>query len=174
MAEAERAFDFIQEFEGGGKLHTIPGDPGGTTKWGFSQRANPDVDIENLTRGKALKLFRERYWDPLRLDEVKSQKIANEVSEFGFNAGIHTGTYVAQQAANYVLSLEPSGWPELTLDGQLGPKTLQALNAIYDAGAVHVAAWLGRFNLLQLKYYRSVDNSLVERFFVGWTRRVID
>ena len=38
----------VIEREGGDKLTKDPSDPGGTTKYGISQRANPDVDIENL------------------------------------------------------------------------------------------------------------------------------
>lgn len=39
-----------------------PDDPGGETKWGISARANPDVDIKNLTKEQAIEIYRNNYW----------------------------------------------------------------------------------------------------------------
>lgn len=39
-----------------------PVDPGGETKWGISKRANPDVDIKNLTREQAVEIYKRKYW----------------------------------------------------------------------------------------------------------------
>jgi hypothetical protein len=39
-----------------------PLDPGGETKWGISKRANPDVDIKNLTKAGAIDIYKQKYW----------------------------------------------------------------------------------------------------------------
>ena len=44
--------DHVLESEGGSKITKDPLDPGGTTKYGISQRAYPNTDIENLTEGE--------------------------------------------------------------------------------------------------------------------------
>ena len=39
-----------------------PVDAGGETKWGISKRANPDVDIKNLTKEEAIEIYARKYW----------------------------------------------------------------------------------------------------------------
>lgn len=72
MNNFEKAMPFIADHEWGnrkdGGLTRDPVDPGGVTKYGISQRANPDVDVANLTLENAFKLYRARYWDAYNLD----------------------------------------------------------------------------------------------------------
>ncbi|SRR5258708_5185619 len=42
-----------------------PNDPGGTTKYGFSQKAYPHLDIAALTRDQARELCYKDYWTAL-------------------------------------------------------------------------------------------------------------
>ena len=66
-----KAFDIvIMILEGGGKTHTVPGDPGGTTKYGFAQKYNMDIDVASLTEEQARKRMYERYWKPAGADDV--------------------------------------------------------------------------------------------------------
>lgn len=51
-----RCIAFVFESEGG--LSEDPNDKGGTTKFGISQRAYPNVDIKNLTRQQAELIYR--------------------------------------------------------------------------------------------------------------------
>ena len=39
-----------------------PQDPGGETKFGISKRAYPNVDIKNLSRKQAIKIYYDDYW----------------------------------------------------------------------------------------------------------------
>ncbi len=43
--------------EDDGSLHTDPADPGGTTRFGISQRAYPNVDLTKLDRAGAMKIY---------------------------------------------------------------------------------------------------------------------
>lgn len=45
-----------------------PHDDGGETNFGLSKRANPDLDIKNLTLDQAVAAYRARYWTPHGLD----------------------------------------------------------------------------------------------------------
>lgn len=178
MAKLEPAFDYAMRFEGGGVVHEVPGDPGGLTKWGLSQRANPDLDIANLSREDAIEAYRERYWTPRKLWGLFSQSMANEVFEFTINADpawMNRGRAIraAQKTANDVIEAARLDRDPLRLDGVIGPRTIRALNAIADAGPLHEFAWLDRFNLYQLEFYRSLRRDLVDRFLLGWTRRVV-
>lgn len=180
MASLRKSFDFAMEFEGGGVTHTVTGDPGGTTKWGLSQRANPDLDIANLTKAQAIEVYRERYWNPRRLGELESQLMADEIFEFAINsdpAFSNRGQAIraAQLAANdvFIADMDPQ---RLDVDGQMGPKTVAALNSIGYEGedSLHVLAWDARFNIYQLIRYRSLRRELTKRFLLGWSRRVVE
>lgn len=48
----------------------VTNDGGGTTRWGISKKGNPDVDVENLSREGAVSIYHERYWTPIRGDEL--------------------------------------------------------------------------------------------------------
>lgn len=43
-------------------------DPGGETKFGISKRANPDLDIANLTLVQAMDVYYKKYWQAFNLD----------------------------------------------------------------------------------------------------------
>lgn len=181
MASLEKAFDFaVMVLEGGGVVHRVEGDPGGTTKFGISQRANPDLDIASLTRPEAIEVYRERYWDPRRLGELNSQTMADEIFEFTINAdpAFASGgraVKAAQVSANRVLQHMDRPLV-LEDDGIMGDITLGALN--YIAGSpLAVMAWEGApecFNVRQLVHYRGLRRDLVRRFLYGWTRRIVE
>lgn len=63
-----KAMEFVGKWEWRGRadggLTDNPVDPGGVTKWGISKRANPDLDIKNLTLEQALQIYWDRYWLP--------------------------------------------------------------------------------------------------------------
>jgi lysozyme family protein len=52
--------DFIFRWEGG--YVNDPADPGGETKYGISKNANPGVDIKNLTKEDAKRIYHDKYW----------------------------------------------------------------------------------------------------------------
>ena len=39
-----------------------PKDPGGETNFGIAKRSHPDVDIKNLTKGDATKIYKGLCW----------------------------------------------------------------------------------------------------------------
>ena len=69
-----------------------PNDRGGKTNFGISSRANPDIDVANLTREQAIRIYRERYWDPLRADQLPE-----DVRELAFDTAVHHGVGRARQ-----------------------------------------------------------------------------
>lgn len=67
---AKTIFFVLNNLEGGGKLVNHKSDPGGLTKWGFSQRWNPDIDVRALDEAGASQLALERYWIPAGADDL--------------------------------------------------------------------------------------------------------
>lgn len=62
-SRAEGIAFVLQDLEGG--AHVVDNhDGGGTTKFGITKRHNPDVDVANLTFGRAKEIAESRYWQP--------------------------------------------------------------------------------------------------------------
>jgi len=70
-ANADKTIRFvINKLEGGGKIVNHKSDPGGLTKWGFSQKWNPDIDVQALDEESAVNRALERYWIPAGADDL--------------------------------------------------------------------------------------------------------
>ena len=70
-ANADKTIRFVlNKLEGGGKVTDHKSDPGRLTKWGFSQRWNPDIDVRTLDEAGASQLAVERYWIPAGADDL--------------------------------------------------------------------------------------------------------
>lgn len=67
----EKILQFTWDWEGRGQVHTVSGDPGGTTKWGIAQRYHPDVDVASLTEDKAREIYYREYWLKYKCDQDK-------------------------------------------------------------------------------------------------------
>jgi lysozyme family protein len=61
----DKIFQFTMKWEGWDKITDDPDDPGGLTKFGLSTKANPGLDIANLTLEDAECIYKNRYWFPV-------------------------------------------------------------------------------------------------------------
>jgi lysozyme family protein len=125
-AQFASAFDYLMRWEDdpndSGKV-TV--DPGGRTRYGIAEKYWGTVlpsDFyttmsANDARTFASGFYRNNFWEPLHLDSVQHQFLADYILSLAVNLGI---TQVVR-------------WIQLTLDlvedGILGPETLAAINA---------------------------------------------
>lgn len=149
MSAFDLAFDRTLGHEGG--YVNNPDDPGGETKYGISKRANPDVDVRNLTLAQAQWIYRQRYWLPLHADAMP-ESAAIQVFDAAVNHGIKPAIRMLQRALG------------VPVDGVIGPVTLNAMIAVDDA------RFVARFAAERLLYY--TDLAGWGAFGRGWTRRV--
>ena len=101
--------------------------------------------------------YKENFWDKLRLDEIKSDRIADLIFKFAVNVGIKRAVRYAQMVAN------------VRLDGIIGNNTINALNSL-DSGYFEE-----RYKAEFIKYYNGLakDNpDRCNRFLNGWLNRV--
>jgi lysozyme family protein len=129
----ETAWEETMLYEGSGKLHKTPGDPGGWTKWGISQRllekVRPGTKVKDLTEEDAKAIAEEVFWTPMKLDLLRNWNYPDYTSvqailfDFAFNTG---QTLMPVRHLQWAINLR-NRRAELVLDGRLGPKTLTAL-----------------------------------------------
>ena len=181
MADIKLSMELLKQVEHSGRndklLHKNKGEIG-LTFFGIYEGAHPNwkgwnivkrylgftPDIKqcskilaNVTDLYALvcDFYKEEFWDKARLDEVKSQKIADEIFIFGVNVGMKTAVIKAQ----FLIDAKPNG--------VLETKTLTLLNK-YDEDKFDVL-----FDEEEIKYYDKLIK-LHSKFKIneaGWHNR---
>lgn len=64
----------------------------GETNFGINKTANPDIDVKNLTKEKAIELYRERYWNAIGAD-----KLPPDLAYVAFDAAVNQGVGAAKE-----------------------------------------------------------------------------
>lgn len=127
----ERSWIKLRFVERGYSNH--PKDRGGPTNYGITEavaRANGyRGDMKDLPIETAKNIAKSQYWNTLRLDDVfplVGEDVTHELMDTGYNMGIATAGQFLQRTLN-VLNREGRDYPDLLVDGLIGPMTLNAL-----------------------------------------------
>lgn len=167
MANIDILLKFILSFEGGYSNH--PDDKGGATNkgvtiatWrqvGYDKDGDGDIDVADLklitdadVRDRVLK---PHYWDRWKADYIKSQSIANLVVDWVWASGKYGITGVQR-----ILGV--------AVDGIVGPKTLEAINA-REPGPLFEAIKAARRAFIRNLVAKNPRQKVFE---AGWLRRL--
>lgn len=157
-----------------------PNDKGGPTNWGITQavaRAHGYTgDMRNLTRAQALSILEADYWYGPRFDQVAaiSSAIATELTDTGVNMGPPVAAKFLQRSLN-VFNNQGKLYPDITADGQIGPRTISALKTFLDQRKQQgEKVMLKALNSLQGVRYIELSESRPanQAFTYGWFERV--
>ena len=150
--------DEVIKSEGGSRITMDPLDAGGTTKYGISQRAYPDLDIKELTEQEAKNIYRLDYWIPSKASKVPAQ-IREIYFDMVVNFGQRSAVKVLQQACN------GKNTYNIKVDGLIGNATIGACKNLEPDR-------LRAYRVL--KFARIViKKPSQERFWFGWYRRAL-
>lgn len=170
----DHAFTDLLEKEGGYSNH--PYDPGGETMYGITKvvaRANfYQGPMDQMPLDWAKRIYRVQYWESQRLDAIAaaSPSAAFELFDTGVNMGVGTAGKFLQEALN-ALNRGATEWPDLTVDGVLGPVTLDCLTRyVRKRGTQGEHVLVRILNALQgAEYIRQTKvNPKKEDFIYGW------
>ena len=164
MAEFLPAFERAILAEGGYRLHQVDGDTGGLTYAGIARAKNPGwAGWAWIDRGETppsdlvRQFYRDGWWSPLRGDEICNQDAAYTLYSFATNAGLKTAVRLLQVVVG------------VTPDGVMGPRTIEALNAMEPR------LFLSLYALARIARYRDIvarDRSQ-GKFLLGWINRTL-
>ena len=166
--------DAVIEREGGFVDH--PADRGGATCWGVTQavaRANGYAGpMRSLPRATAAVIYRRLYWLRPGFDTVapRAPKIAAELFDTGINMGPAVATAFLQRALN-ALNRGATDYPDIALDGVVGPRLLAALDAfLARRGKAAEGVLLKAIEALQGERYVALAERRPanEAFLYGW------
>ena len=163
MERFKKFLDYIFEVEGG--FTDDENDRGGKTNWGITEEEAREFgytgDMRNLTKDFAKNIYLKKYYLGNKLDKVVNDKVALSICDWAVNSG-RNGTKNAQIAINQLTNAN------LDVDGIIGNKTLEALNAIDPEKFLEV------YHNLQRIYYKGKVEAdrTQERFLTGWLNRI--
>jgi putative secretion activating protein len=163
MDRFEKIFDYLLKVEGG--YSNDKNDKGGKTKYGIIEEEARDFgykgDMQDLTIAFAKNIYLKKYYLGNKLDKVVNDKVALSMCDWAVNSG-RNGTKNAQIAINQLTNAN------LDVDGIIGNKTLEALNAADPEKFLEVY-----HNLQRIYYKGKVEaDKTQEDFLAGWLNRV--
>nr|DAJ97283.1 MAG TPA: Lysozyme [Caudoviricetes sp.] len=177
MKSKDEIFDEVLGKEGGYVNH--PDDKGGPTKWGITEkvaRAHGYLgDMRNLTRGQALEILEADYWYGPRFDQVAnlSPDIAAELCDTGVNMGPSVASKMLQRWLN-VFNQKGTLYPDMDVDGRIGPRTINALRAyLSKRGGDGELVMLTALNCTQGELYLELaeKREANQSFVYGWLKQ---
>lgn len=187
MANFATAYIATKGHEG---IYSIDSDDrGGETAWGIARNRWPHwpgwkiidrlkrsgnllAQLANHAELKSMRdaFYKREFWDKLRLDQVRYQPIANELFDTAVNQGVKLQAFNLQRCLN-ISNQGGKYYPDLVVDGYVGPITIAALNSHPRPYNV-----LKALNVLQgAKYIELCENDKSqEKYFHGWFNRVFE
>lgn len=149
MLDFNIAFDRLIGHEGG--YVNDPNDPGGETKWGISKRSYPELDIKNLTREDAKRIYYADFWNQINADALPDGA-AFQLFDFAVNSGIETAVRYLQRAL------------DVADDGYFGPISMTAVANTSESDLIM------RLSAERLDFMTKLKNW--PHHGKGWARRI--
>jgi lysozyme family protein len=151
------ALALVLSFEGG--FSNDPSDPGGATCYGVTLdtlsawrgRSCTVAEVRELTRADVQPIYAARFWGPVRGDDLPAG-VDLITFDCAVNQGPGTAARMLQRAAGVVV------------DGQLGPVTLRAVQALPAAQVI------AAMRVERDAAYRAASG--FPRYGAGWLRRL--
>lgn len=154
-----------------------PDDSGGPTRWGITEAvARADGykgDMRFFPKERAYSIYERKYLKPICFDELEkhSMLIAEEMADTSVNLGVVRAGEFLQRALN-ALNNKQAYYPDIKVDGAIGPGTIAALEKYMQIRkAVNGERVLFRMlNCLQGAFYidLAARREKDETFIFGW------
>jgi len=158
-----------------------PDDRGGATCWGVTEsvarKHGYQGDMKGYPKASAIDVYDAEYWQRLALDDVADYSIdlACKLFDFGVNSGINRAGIHFQRLLNS-LNNKGSYYPDLTVDGLVGQKTITALDGFARKRGKHGLFVLAcSLNGLRIAFCVGIteNNESQEAFSFGWLSRIV-
>ncbi|MCH8684629.1 glycoside hydrolase family 108 protein [Pedomonas mirosovicensis] len=176
MTVFERLMANLLRREGGYVYHRD--DRGGETNFGITEAVarqyGYDGPMQAMPEAVAMEIYRQRYWVAPGFERVAglSVPVAEELFDTGVNMGPMVAGRFLQRALN-ALNRQERDFPDVLVDGAIGPQTLTALSRyLLVRGREGEAVLLTALSCLKGERYISLaeQRGANESFVYGWLR----
>jgi len=166
MSDFSQAVEILLEIEGG--YVNNPSDPGGETNFGISKKSYPDLNIKNLTKENAKKIYLKDFWEFYRVYEIEDQNTATTLLILLVNMSPINAVKILQKALNSY-NLTDTG-VAIKIDGILGHQTISFLNSLKN-----ISLFRNYFTFELIEYYSQTvkENVNLMKFYRGWIKRAL-
>jgi lysozyme family protein len=169
-ADHRHIIPFIKKAESYGGT-AVPGDPGGITVWGITEKEWIAVFGENEHARFMLMsdedfeyVFENLYWNKILGDQINSQIVPDFISDWVWNSGYYYPEIDIQELLVKVFA------KQIQEDGIFGTNTINAINATDPADLINQIAQVRSDYYLTL----DIDNPINQKFINGWEHRVLE
>lgn len=133
-------------------------------KPGFEANLYASQTLQRLV----LEFYKNEFWDVMKLDEIVSQEITDEMFDTGVNMNHLIAVEFLQRALN-ATNKNQKDYSDLIIDGRIGPKTITAVNR-----HPRISQVLKLLNCQQGVRYMDIarNNPVQEKFMTSWLSRV--
>ena len=163
MERFNKFLDYIFEVEGG--YTNDKNDRGGATNFGITHDDAEKYlgytgDMREFKKSDAEKIYKKVYYCGNHIDKITDDRVALSIFDWAVNSG-GRGIKKAQIAANKFGA-------NLVIDGIVGNKTIEAINAIDPK------MFLKEYHEMQRTFYKNLaaKDRTQEDFLKGWLNRV--
>jgi lysozyme family protein len=168
MAQYPEALEFLLANEDSQHEYAIVPDSVGFAISGINSHSWPSqyetiAALPQNQRAQAVSdFYLIHYWNPMKLGGINSQDLANRVMDQAVNGGFVGAVKMLQEAAN-------SLGATLTVDGFVGPATLEAVNALDPERMI------AAYRLKRQQYYADViaKHPSDLQFLKVWDKRAL-
>lgn len=175
MAEFQKAYAKVKKFEGG--YANNPNDRGGETYAGiarvhfpqwkgwaivdkYKQSEHSSKELNKVLQGNEQldvmveHFYKVNFWNAIKGDEMINQLVADNIMDFAVNSGVGRASKYAQRIVG------------VTEDGEIGAKTIKAINA-------HTHDFVVKYKAARLEFLKKIvaNNPSQKEFLAGWTIR---
>lgn len=175
--------------EGGRRYTDIKTDRGGKTRFGITEAVAKEHEflwakfgfngvMSELPEALAFAIYEHAYWNKLRLDDIViiHPLIADRMLDIGINRGVGNAGMYLQRLLN-VFNMQGVHYPDIKVDGDVGPKTIECLKALClrrgHEGKCNIV--VGLMSLQNNSYIAIAENNPTqEDFSFGWSNRVLN
>jgi lysozyme family protein len=164
----------------GSQYTNNPADSGGPTKYGVTLGAYSDyigrpatiADIQNLTSDQAYNFYWNKYYLGPKNDAIfnMSSMVGGKMTDISVNMGPPRAGIFLQTALN-AFNLRGTKYPDMTVDGSVGQRTLSALSTYLDwRGSDGESVLFRALNSQQGQFYLNLAAARPkdEDFAYGW------
>ena len=165
-----------------GKYTNNADDLGGETMWGITKAAAREHGyigkMVEMPRTVAVAIYTKTYVNEPGFNRIAvvSEKIAEEMVDSGVNVGTSWPGPWLQRTLN-VLNMRGTLYPDIAVDGQIGPSTISALKSLLaKRGKEGELVALRTLNCLQGARYLEITEKREanETFFYGWMKNRVE
>lgn len=170
----DECFKEIIKVEGG--YVNNPKDSGGETMYGITKATAKafgyDGAMKSLPLSLAKQIYKERYWDALKLDDVQNDcpSVCLKLCDIAVNMGVKQAAFFLQRILN-IMNKEGELYPDIVADGKVGNLTIRALKSYLSKRPKNGEVVMVRaLNCFQGMFYITLAERRQkdEAFIFGW------